>query len=79
VAELLPDVQLFDDPLAACRGAHAAVIATEWPEIAGIDPAALRDALDYPIVIDGRNALDARAALAAGLRYHGIGRGNLGN
>jgi UDPglucose 6-dehydrogenase len=79
VAELLPDVELFDDPLEACRGAHAAVIATEWPEIAGIDPAALRDALDYPIVIDGRNALDARAALAAGLRYHGIGRGNLGN
>jgi hypothetical protein len=29
-------------------------------------------------VIDGRNCLDAEAALAAGLHYHGIGRGHLG-
>lgn len=78
VAEALPEVEVFDDPLEACRDAHAAVIATEWPEIAGLDPKDLHEALAYPIVVDGRNALDARAALDAGLHYHGIGRGNLG-
>jgi UDPglucose 6-dehydrogenase len=79
VAALLPDVEVVDDPIEACRGAHAAVVATEWPEVAGIDLVALHDVLDYPIVIDGRNALDPQAARSAGLRYHGMGRGNLGN
>ena len=77
VKAALPEVVGVDDPIEACRGAHAAVVATEWPEVAGIDLAALREALDYPIVIDGRNALDPEAALAAGLHYHGIGRGNV--
>jgi UDPglucose 6-dehydrogenase len=73
----LPDVELVDDPLDAVRGAHAAVIATEWEEIVTLDPADLKEALGYPIVVDGRNCLDAEAALAAGLHYHGIGRGHL--
>jgi UDPglucose 6-dehydrogenase len=77
VRKQAPELTTVEDPLEACRGAHAAVIATEWDEIASLDPAALADALDYPIVIDGRNCLDAEAALAAGLHYHGIGRGHL--
>jgi UDPglucose 6-dehydrogenase len=77
VAEQLPEAVRFSDPLEACRGAHAAVVATEWPEVAGLDPAALVDALDYPILVDGRNCLDPAAARQAGLLYHGIGRGHL--
>jgi UDPglucose 6-dehydrogenase len=77
VRKQAPELTTVEDPLEACRGAHAAVIATEWDEIAGLDPAALVEALDYPIVIDGRNCLDAEAALAAGLHYHGVGRGHL--
>ena len=77
VAAQLPDVELVHEPLEALSGAHAAVIATEWEEIASLDPADIKAALDYPIVIDGRNCLDAEAALAAGLHYHGIGRGHL--
>ncbi len=77
VADEVPDAELVHDPLEACRDAHAAVITTEWPEIAGLDPRDLREALGYPIVIDGRNALDAKAAVDAGLHYHGIGRGTV--
>ncbi len=77
VGKQLPEAELFDDPLEACRGAHAAVIATEWPEIAKLDPVDLRAALGYPIVVDGRNALDPQAAVDAGLHYHGIGRGTV--
>ena len=73
----LPDVATFTDPIAALTGAHAAVVATEWPEIVSLDLTAVRDALDYPIVVDGRNCLEPAAAHAAGLRYHGIGRGHL--
>jgi UDPglucose 6-dehydrogenase len=37
------------DPLEACRGAHAAVVATEWPEVAP-QPEELLEVLAYPIV-----------------------------
>lgn len=74
VKEELPDVICVTDPLDAVRDAHAAVICTEWPEVVAIDPVELASALAYPIVIDGRNALDRDAAVAAGLRYRGIGR-----
>ena len=73
----LPDVATFTDPLEAVAGAHAAVVATDWPEIVKLDLSALVAALDYPILIDGRNCIDPHAAKAAGLRYHAIGRGHL--
>ncbi|MFA9429680.1 UDP-glucose/GDP-mannose dehydrogenase family protein [Egicoccus sp. AB-alg2] len=73
----LPDVATFTDPIEAVTGAHAAVVATDWPEIVKLDLAEVVAALDYPILVDGRNCLDAAAAAAAGLRYHGIGRGHL--
>ncbi|MFA9446124.1 UDP-glucose/GDP-mannose dehydrogenase family protein [Egicoccus sp. AB-alg6-2] len=77
VRRALPDVVTFDDPLQAAAGAHAAVVATDWPEVVKLDLAGLVAALDYPILVDGRNCLDPEAARAAGLRYHGIGRGHL--
>ena len=71
----LPDVITFDDALKACEGAHAAVVCTEWSEVAELDPAALEAALAYPILVDGRNALDPDECRRAGLHYHGVGRG----
>lgn len=77
VARRFPQIAVFDDPIAACVGAHAAVIATEWPEIVAMDLTELHDALEYPIVIDGRNAFEPEAATRAGLHYHGVGRGRM--
>ncbi|MBW3620832.1 MAG: UDP-glucose/GDP-mannose dehydrogenase family protein [Actinobacteria bacterium] len=72
--ELGDAVELFDDPIEACRGAHAAVVTTEWDEVKAIDPQALKDALAYPIVVDGRNALDGEALAAIGIHYQAIGK-----
>ncbi|MFN2557819.1 MAG: UDP-glucose/GDP-mannose dehydrogenase family protein [Nitriliruptorales bacterium] len=74
VKEWLPDVACIDDPLGACLDAHAAVICTEWPQITALTGAELATVLAYPIVIDGRNALDPEGMRAAGIRYHGLGR-----
>jgi UDPglucose 6-dehydrogenase len=70
----VPDAELVDDPLAACRDAHAAVVCTEWDEVRALRAEDLLEALGYPIVIDGRNAFDRDEMIAAGLNYHGIGR-----
>ena len=74
----LPDVELFDDPVEACAGAHAAVVTTEWDEVKALTPEQLRDVLAYPIVVDGRNALDGPAFAAAGIQYHAIGKPRAG-
>jgi UDPglucose 6-dehydrogenase len=70
----VPGASLVDDAEKALHGAHAAIVATEWPEIRGIEPSRFAALLAYPIVVDARNALDAEAMRAAGLHYHGIGR-----
>jgi len=70
----LAGVEFCDTVLDAVRGADAAVIVTEWPELREIATAELRDAMTTPLVIDGRNLLDPVAARAAGFIYEGVGR-----
>ena len=60
--------------LDAVRGADAAVIVTEWPELKELPSPEVRDAMRRPLIVDGRNLLDAEAARAAGFDYEGIGR-----
>ncbi len=74
VKEWLPGVACIEDPLEACLDAHAAVVCTEWPQIADLAGSDLVSVLAYPIVIDGRNALDPEDMRSAGIRYHGLGR-----
>jgi UDPglucose 6-dehydrogenase len=74
VKEALPDVEVFEEALAACTGAHAAVVCTEWDEVRQLEAHDLVAALAYPVLIDGRNVFDPAAMVAAGLSYHSIGR-----
>jgi UDPglucose 6-dehydrogenase len=74
VASELPGVATFDDIIASLAGAHAAVVCTEWDEVRALTPDDYVAGLAYPIVIDGRNAHDPAVMVAAGLRYHSIGR-----
>ena len=74
VAAELPEVELYVDPLEACRDAHAAVVATEWQQVRELSADDLMKSLAYPIVVDGRNAFDPDEFIAAGIRYHSVGR-----
>ena len=72
--ELLPQIELAASPLEALDGADAAILVTEWPEFADLDWQAAASRMASPVLIDGRNFLDADALRAAGFRYEGIGR-----
>jgi UDPglucose 6-dehydrogenase len=72
--DLLQGIELCDTVLEAVRDADAAVIVTEWPELATIATDEVRDAMARPVLIDGRNLLDPVAVQAAGFVYEGIGR-----
>ena len=75
-AGLLPSVQLANSAAEALAGADAAVLVTEWKEFAELDWPALSESMARPLVVDGRNFLDAEALRDAGFTYEGIGRPN---
>ena len=70
----LVGIELCDTVLDAVREADAAVIVTEWPELASVASADVREAMANPLIIDGRNLLDPESTQAAGFTYEGIGR-----
>ena len=58
---------------AAC-GAHALLLLTEWEEFRQLDLIGLRDLMEVPVLVDGRNTYDPSAAREAGFEYFSIGR-----
>ena len=65
---------MCDSALQALEGANAAVLVTEWPEFAELDWAEVANRMARPLIVDGRNFLDAETLAAAGIEYEGIGR-----
>jgi UDPglucose 6-dehydrogenase len=71
-----PDLKVAFDPYEALRGAHAAVVITEWEEVRGLEPRRAASLMAPPkLFVDGRNVLEPAAAREAGLIYKGFGRG----
>ena len=71
---LFDGVEFAGSALEALEGADAAVLVTEWPEFAGLDWAEAAGRMARPLLIDGRNFLDAKLLESAGFEYEGIGR-----
>ncbi|MFL5914179.1 MAG: UDP-glucose dehydrogenase family protein [Gaiellaceae bacterium] len=70
----LQGVELCNSPLEAVRGADAAVIVTEWQELLEFPSEETRQAMRHPLIVDGRNLLDADAVRTLGFAYEGVGR-----
>jgi UDPglucose 6-dehydrogenase len=73
-AAALPQATICADPLEALDGADAAVLVTEWPQLAELDWREAARRMRNPLLIDGRNMLDPADLRAAGFTYEGIGR-----
>ena len=63
----------------AVQGAHALVIATEWPEFRRPHLDRVAEALNegpngFPLVFDGRNVFDPERMAEQGFEYHSVGR-----
>ena len=70
-----PELHYVDSVEAACQGADAVLVLTEWDEFTGIDPVALASVVARPCVLDGRLVLDPDKWRAAGWDFHALGRG----
>ena len=74
--EVLGDnsIHYVSSALEAAAGADALLVLTDWDEFRSIDLAQLRDALHYPIVIDGRNIFSSEEMAKHGFQYTSVGR-----
>lgn len=71
---LQPQLGFATDTMDALHGADCVVLVTEWQEYRDLDPVALKELVRTPLIIDGRNILDAAKWRAAGWTYQGMGR-----
>jgi UDPglucose 6-dehydrogenase len=67
-------VSFMDSAFEAACGADALLLVTEWSVFRSPDFRRLRDCMRQPVILDGRNALDAEAARRHQFFYYGIGR-----
>jgi UDPglucose 6-dehydrogenase len=73
--EILCDsVSYAENELSSMRGADALLILTDWEQFGMLDLVQVRQALNYPIVIDGRNLYKPCEMNEAGLTYYSVGR-----
>jgi UDPglucose 6-dehydrogenase len=73
-AQLLPEVKMCSDAYAACEGADAMLLLTEWNQFRMLDLARVKEALAGQVIVDLRNVYDPRPMRAAGFTYVGVGR-----
>lgn len=67
-------LEIATSALAAADGADAVALVTEWPELVNLEWSDVAKKMRGQVVVDGRNALDARLVRSAGLLYAGFGR-----
>ena len=71
-----PALGFSEDIEGAIKGADLVLHLTEWKVYRELDPAKLAKLVTNPIIIDGRNALDREAWIAAGWKFRALGRAN---
>jgi len=68
------DLTLCTSAQDTLSGADALAVVTEWPEFRSPDFAAVKAALNEPVIVDGRNLYKRRVLSEHGFYYYSIGR-----
>lgn len=69
-----PQISYIKSPYEAVKEANALLIITEWDEIKELDLEKIKEMMDNPIIIDGRNVYDPSEVRELGFEYYSIGR-----
>ena len=73
--ELGDKIEYCRDAYEAAEGADCIILMTEWNEFKEIDLKRVKDIMNQPAILDGRNVYDPRKVKSMGFKYAGIGRG----
>lgn len=67
-------VEIVTDQYAACEGAQALMVVTEWNQFRNPDFDKVKEALSAPLLFDGRNLYSPKSMAEAGFAYFCVGR-----
>ncbi len=67
-------VKYAKDPYIAAEGASALLILTEWDEFMKVDLKRVKELMELPILVDGRNIFEPKEVKSLGFEYYAIGR-----
>jgi len=68
------NVELCPDPYQVADGSDALIIVTEWDEFKELDLPRIKELLNQPVIIDGRNIFEPAEMEKLGFMYKGVGR-----
>ncbi len=68
------DISYAEGPYKALEGAQALLILTEWDEFRHADLDRVKELLEIPVIIDGRNIFEPEEMKRMGFEYYCIGR-----
>ena len=71
---MFPEFEFVKNPYAACEGADAVVLLTEWNQYRALDLKSIKSLMKKPVFIDLRNVYEPRKMQEAGFHYMGVGR-----
>jgi UDPglucose 6-dehydrogenase len=71
----VPELALCNDPYEVAQNADGLVIGTPWNEFKQLNMARIAEAMQNPVLIDGRNLHDPEKMRGFGFTYRGVGRG----
>ncbi|MDQ7039026.1 MAG: UDP-glucose/GDP-mannose dehydrogenase family protein [Aquificota bacterium] len=63
-----------EDMYEAVKGAEALLILTEWEEFVKADMEKVKELMDLPVVVDGRNIFEPEEMKRMGFEYYSVGR-----
>lgn len=72
--ERSPQISYVKSPYEAVKEANALLIITEWDEFKELDLKKIKEVMDNPVIIDGRNVYDPSKMQELGFEYYSIGR-----
>jgi UDPglucose 6-dehydrogenase len=73
--ELLPMVEMCNDPYHMAEGCDALLVVTDWNEFKNLDLNRIHGVMKQAVMLDGRNIYDPILMTQIGFYYRGLGRG----
>jgi UDPglucose 6-dehydrogenase len=72
-AAVCPSIEYCADPYQVAHRAEAIMVVTEWECFRELDWLRMKNLMQRPVILDGRNLLDRDLLRKIGFEYHGIG------
>ena len=78
-AGLMPKVQMCKNAYEVAEGSDGLIVVTDWNEFKQLDLHKVKELLNAPNILDGRNIYDPALVKQMGFQYRAVGRGFDGN